>query len=210
MILDGALRMRIWHTQAARAAVFCGLCTLALGGVVARAEDQPVTQTLDDCKLIPDDGARLACYDRVIKAGRANVSSAATTQGGALPGGAAEAGEARGGAGPGGQATEQVKTTEEMREENKANFGLPKYKSETKEEKAAEIDKLDLVVASIGLTPEQKLRVVTSSGAVWDQTLGAPARAPKPGATLTVRTNMLGGHICRFFDWPSYDCQRVQ
>ena len=207
--------MQSWPKKPRTALLCCVLIVPAALAVaaVARAADQPVTtnQTLDDCKLIPDDGARLACYDRVIRAGRANVSAPPET---APPQAGAGSGAPAGSTPV--TATAAPKTPEQIRAENEANYGLSQSQVETKKKKNKEVaedttvDKIELTIASTGQTPSGKLRLITTTGAVWDQVNGNPANPPAAGASVKVWTNLMGGHECRIGRAAPFDCQRVQ
>ena len=86
------------------------------------------------------------------------------------------------------------------------NFGL---RGRTPEEKQVEVDEITAEVANVEKTADQQLRIVTTDGAVWDQTVGAPVAPPKPGTIFTIKHRALGGTMCKIDRWTSYRCIRV-
>jgi hypothetical protein len=192
-------------------------CAAAAIAVPVFAQSVTTNQTMDDCKLIPDDGARLACYDRVIKAGRENVPGSIATS--PVPQGASSGGAGGGAAGGVGSTVatggtvSTPKTAEERREENKKAFGLPTFardqSKEGREERAIEnVKEVTAEIASVGVAGANRLRVTTTDGQVWDQTEGDIARA-RAGDTLTVKRNFMGGMVCKVGKNRAYRCVRA-
>jgi len=174
----------------------CAVAGLLVLGTPLSVAAQTVTtnQTLDDCKLIPDDGARLACYDRVIKAGRADIVStpeSTPTQSGSQP------------------TQSAAKTPEELRAQRERDFGLTKGKTEAAREEEP-VDEITVEVASTGVITGGKLRIVATNGMVWDQLEGAPPPAPKAGTSITISRNFMGGHWCKLNQYTNIRCERVQ
>ncbi len=95
---------------------------------------------------------------------------------------------------------------DELRKEREQDFGLHE---KTAEQTQAQVNKVTLEVARIGQTSNRLLRVVATTGAVWDQTVGAPVRAPEPGTVMTIKRTMLGGMMCKIGKWTAYRCIRV-
>ncbi|HXZ68681.1 MAG TPA: hypothetical protein VEH07_08845 [Alphaproteobacteria bacterium] len=192
-------------------------CVAAVFAAPASAQDGATTnQTMDDCKLIPDDAARLACYDRVIKAGRGNVPGSPATGSVASSGGSG--GGAAGGIGSNvaqrGTVSKPM-TSEERREANEKAFGVPGYeraKAESPKEKEdraiEEVKEVTAEIASVGVVGPNRLRVTTTSGQVWDQTEGDAVRA-KVGEAFTVKRNFMGGMVCKVGRSPAYRCARA-
>ena len=197
-------------------------CAAALFVAPAGAQSLTTNQTMDDCKLIPDDAARLACYDRVIKAGRENVPGPVTPASAAAQGGSvgAAGGGAGGGSGGGTGAAAAAsgtvsapKTAEERREENKQAFGLPAYARDTSKEQKEErkietVHEVATQIASIDVAGANRLRVTTTDGQVWDQTEGDAERA-HVGDAFTVKRNFLGGMMCKIGNRAAYRCVRA-
>jgi hypothetical protein len=170
------------------------------------AQSATTNQTMDDCKLIPDDTARLACYDRVIKAGRANVPGPSES---AAASGVGSGGGAAGGGGTGTGTGNKPMTAEERREANQKAFGLPAYaKPETPEQKQEKVEELTTQIATLGVTGPNLLRVTTTDGQVWDQIEG-DAQHAKVGDTIVVKRNFMGGTKCRIGRAPPYRCIRA-
>lgn len=202
----------------------------ALGAMPAVAQSMTTNQTMDDCKLIPDDSARLACYDRVIKAGRENVAGSPASSSApqsANSGGSAGGSGGAGGAGSGsaggagsnvaqgtGTVTKQM-TPEERREANEKAFGVPGYersKVESKQEKnereIENVKEITAQVASVDVTGPNMLRVTTTDGQVWDQIEGPGERA-KTGDTILIKRNFMGGLMCKINKRAPYRCIRA-
>jgi hypothetical protein len=189
-----------------------GAFTLLAGATGALAQSDQITtdQTLDDCKLIPDDGARLACYDRVMKAGRENVPglapAPAASAAPATPAPVAAGGGA-GSAGAPATASPPLTPAQEAQQQ-KAEFGLPKNLVETASEK--KLKQVRLEIASIGEGAAGQLVISTTDGQVWAQTNGAPPqRQPKPGGFITIKRNIMGGMVCKTDKYSTFDCMRT-
>lgn len=102
---------------------------------------------------------------------------------------------------------------------NKRNFGLglsapaeaaikpkkePKPKAET-----AEVDQLDLTVASVADTALGRLILVSTDGAIWEQTDSDPIGSrPRKGDVVKVSKGFLGGYMCHVTRWQAVRCQR--
>ncbi|MFZ1989839.1 MAG: hypothetical protein WAW96_08715 [Alphaproteobacteria bacterium] len=196
-------------------------CVAAVFAVPALAQQSVTTnQTMDDCKLIPDDAARLACYDRVIKAGRGNVPGSAAT--GPVPLSASSGGSSGGGAGGGaggnvaqGGTVSRPMTPEERREANEKAFGVPAYeraksasKREKEEREVEDVKEMTSQIASVGVIGADKLRVTTTDGQVWDETESLGVRA-NVGDAFTVKKNFMGGMMCKVGKNPPYRCIRA-
>ncbi len=175
----------------------------------ALAQSETTDQTLDDCKLIPDDAARLACFDRVMKAGRGDVPG---TGGDVSPVPIPQTARTSGGGGGSvatrGQASPPPMTAEEKREAAKRSFGLPGYANpDTEERKKTEVKELTTKVASVGLVGPNRLRITTTDGQVWDQTEGA-ARLANVGDTFVIKSGFMGAKICKVGSAQTYRCVR--
>ena len=195
-------------------------CLTAFGVAPVHAQQGITNQTMDDCKLIPDDAARLACYDRVIKAGRENVPGSPATSPVPMSAGtsAGPGGGAAGGLGSNvaqGGTAQRPMTPEERREANKKAFGVPAYERakaapqrEKEEREIEDVKEVTAAIASVGVVGPNRLRVITTDGQIWDQTEGADTRA-KVGDTLTIKRNFLGGMMCKVGSGPTYRCVRA-
>ena len=191
-------------------------CVATAFAAPAVAQSVTTNQTMDDCKLIPDDGARLACYDRVTKAGRENVPGPATTS--PVPQSASEGGGGGAAGGVGGTVAKGgtvsvPKTAEERREENKKAFGLPGYvrdsSKDEKEERAIEnVKEVATEIASVSIEGANRLRVTTTDGQVWDQS-ESDFESARVGDSFTIKRNLMGGMMCKIGKRPPYRCVRA-
>lgn len=98
-------------------------------------------------------------------------------------------------------------TEAERRAQQEREFGLPEHETE---EAKSEIGEITVEIASTGVASGGKLRFVTSEGAVWEQTEGAPVSPPKPGTTVTIKRNFMGGNVCKIGEWTNMRCRRVR
>ena len=101
---------------------------------------------------------------------------------------------------------DQISNMEERRKQNEQNFGL---REKTPEQKKVEVDEVNVEVARTEQTSEQLLRIVTTTGAIWDQTVGLPVKPPKPGTVITIKRAALGSVMCKIGKWTTYRCLRV-
>jgi hypothetical protein len=102
---------------------------------------------------------------------------------------------------------------------NKRNFGLgfngpseaaikpkkePKPKAET-----ADVEQLDLTLASVADTALGRLLLVSTDGAIWEQTDSDPVGSrPRKGDVVKVSKGFLGGYMCQVTRWQAVRCQR--
>lgn len=88
---------------------------------------------------------------------------------------------------------------------------LPKKGSRSKEERAEkeEVRNLTLTLASVDNTPLGRLLLTSTDGAVWEQTdSDTPENPPRPGDTIKISKEMLGGYMCHVTRWEAVRCQR--
>ena len=174
------------------------------------AQSEATAQTLDDCKLIPDDAARLSCFDRVMKAGRGNVAgTGADLSPVPIPQSPATNKPGPGVAVNNGPQSAPPMTAEQRREAEKQNFGLPtSAQPGAAERNRDKIKKLTTKIANVEVVGANQLRVTTTDGQVWDQTEGniEPARV---GDTFTIRAGILGSKLCRAGSSAPYRCVRA-
>jgi hypothetical protein len=75
----------------------------------------------------------------------------------------------------------------------------------------AEVRGLTLTLASVVDTAVGHMLMISTDGAVWEQTDGdAIQTRPSPGDTVEVSKGMLGGYMCQVTRWQSVRCQRDQ
>jgi hypothetical protein len=184
------------------AALAAVLASAALPASAAETDAMP-QQTLQDCQRIPDDSARLACFDRVMKSGKATMAPPATAPATTSPaaGGGSQS--------TGGQASAPQPPTEA---DQKAAFGLPPdERPDFKRSREHGPDEVEITVASVGHLAAGMVSVTSTDGAVWNQTGGgAPSHVPKPGDKVTIKRNFMGGYKCKFSRWETVRCMRVQ
>lgn len=71
--------------------------------------------------------------------------------------------------------------------------------------------RVTLTIAQVGNTPDGRLLLTASDGAVWAQTDSDTIReTPAPGATFVVRRGIPDGYICDVTRWQPVRCQREQ
>jgi hypothetical protein len=106
--------------------------------------------------------------------------------------------------------------------EKKKGFGLglhaptvsalvPKREDRIREEREEREDlrHLTLTLASVENTPLGRLVLTSTDGAVWEQTDGDSINnTPRPGDTVQVSKDLLGGYMCQVTRWESVRCQR--
>ncbi len=153
-----------------------GALLIAAGGA-ARA--QSVSARLTACARIAEDGARLACYDR-LSAGLAPVAPAAPTadktpsppaaarSGADMPHRAAASGAAD-------------------------DFGLPPKPAP----RVSEDRRRTVIIAEVRRTATGKLVFHMENGQVWRQVESKPMPPIRPGMTATVKKGVLGSYLLR-------------
>jgi hypothetical protein len=73
----------------------------------------------------------------------------------------------------------------------------------------AEVRGLTLTIASVGDTPQGRVLLTATDGAVWEQTDGGPVTdRPSPGDTFQVSKGAMGGYMCHVTRWQLVRCQR--
>jgi hypothetical protein len=73
----------------------------------------------------------------------------------------------------------------------------------------AEIRGLTLTIATVGDTPQGRVLLTSTDGAVWEQTDGDQVtNRPSPGDTFKVSKAALGGYLCHVTRWQPVRCQR--
>ena len=80
-----------------------------------------------------------------------------------------------------------------------------------REPEAVEVRGLTLTLASVVDTAVGHILLISTDGAVWEQTDGdAIQNRPEPGDTVEVSKGMFGGYMCQVTRWQSVRCQRDQ
>ena len=106
--------------------------------------------------------------------------------------------------------------------EKKKSFGLglhapsfsaiiPRKADRVREQQAEKEDvkKLTLTLADVQDTPQGRLLLTSTDGAVWEQTDGdAINNTLTPGDTIQVSKGFLGGYMCQVSRWQLVRCQR--
>jgi hypothetical protein len=76
---------------------------------------------------------------------------------------------------------------------------------------AVEVHGLTLTLASVVDTAVGHILMISTDGAVWEQTDGDAIQSrPAPGDTVEISKGMLGGYMCQVTRWQSVRCQRDQ
>ncbi len=148
--------------------VIAGLAATQTAGARAVVPVRPAAvQAVVDCRKVPEDAARLACFDKAV----ADMDKA----------------EAAG---------DLVSIDREQRRAARRQaFGLPlpSLGFLDRGEKPAEVDRMDAKVAAASQDPYGRWTIRLDDGAVWrqidDNTLDRPAR---PGSSAEVRRGLLG------------------
>jgi len=161
---------------------------LGLGAALAETAASPLpaaVQRLLDCRSVPADTARLACYDaavdelgRLIKAGDIVVID-----------------------------HERVATVKRQA----FGFSLPSLSLFDRGEKAAELQQVSGVIASAYRSSEGAWVVELEDGAVWRQTDNEQlARAPRRGSKAEIRKAALGSFFMNIDGQRALRMQRVK
>jgi hypothetical protein len=213
------------------ASIAGGLAVLAAAGAFAAAHAEehapPPWSVLVKCAEKGDDVEELACYRAAMKAaGYAQTTESAAVRrrrfGLSLPAvtllrhhdkeQAAEAAappQAQAGASEPAAPPQAVASAK--REKPPKPAKPPKAgKGEPAEEGEAE-NRITVQLAQVALIPPaNKLLLVTTDGAVWEQLDSDPVNPrPKPGSSMTVRRTGFGGYFCRFDKNNSVRCQQT-
>lgn len=76
---------------------------------------------------------------------------------------------------------------------------------------SVEVRGLTLTLASVVDTAVGHILMISTDGAVWEQTDGDAIQSrPSPGDTVEISKGMLGGYMCQVTRWQSVRCQRDQ
>jgi hypothetical protein len=68
--------------------------------------------------------------------------------------------------------------------------------------------KVLLPVASATMTADNRLRVTTADGVIWDQTQDAEPRSwPQEGGQILIKKNFIGGYWCGVDERERYPCK---
>ncbi len=193
-------RNRSWKTLAA---LQCLIFVLGTGGIASAQQPAGGTgATISDCRLIQDEHARLLCYDQLPGAAPA-PASAGKPKPQAPVSGVAESPEA---------AAPPVRPPAPVQQINPAaqnnpykDYGLPA----SERGGAKPPNSITVKVAQTGLSGNRKLRITTTEGMVWEQTVGVVPEAPAPGTVIVIRNGSVGGHWCQINKWTAVRCQRV-
>ena len=163
---------------------------LALAGVAcvfaapAAQADPSAPQSAADCRAISDFTARGLCWDALDRAGLHNDQAVKKRNFGlgARPPAAAAVAAAK------------------PRKEHVKKAADPQN---------AKVRALTLTIASVGDTPQGRILLTSTDGAVWEQTDGDSVRdRPSPGDTFKISQSILGGYLCQVTRWQPVRCQR--
>ena len=143
------------------------------------AAAQSVSERLAACARIADDGARLACYDR-LSAGLAPPAPAAPTADKApSPPAAARAG------------TDVPRRA--AASDAADDFGLPPKPAP----RVSEDRRRTMIIAEVRRTPTRKLVLYMKNGQVWRQTDSKSLPPVRPGTEATIKKGVLGSYLLR-------------
>jgi hypothetical protein len=137
-----------------------------------------------DCRVITDDPARLACFDKAVAA-----MSAAEKSGELL-----------------------TLDREQRRAVRRESFGLtlPSLDIFSRGEKPEEADRLTAHVASASLNAEGKWLIRLDDGALWEQTDDySPNHGPHAGSTVVIFKGMLGSFFLKVDGQQAIRAKRV-
>ena len=106
-----------------------------------------------------------------------------------------------------------VLSAERQATERRARFGTEAQPAppKTPDAPAAEPieDRIEVEVASVTVTSDEKLIVTTTDGVVWRQRDSDPVRpAPAAGDTMTIRKALLGSFMCAVRRNDAFRCSR--
>jgi hypothetical protein len=198
------------HAISGRAGSRLLLTALAIataGGAVAAQPDAKtpdaklqakVLQDLTACPKIADNAKRLACYDAA-----AGALIQAETTGDVVVMDRAQVREVRR------QAFGfQIPSLNIFSRSGGDKADAPAVAAAAKEEEE-DANRAVVTVASAGMTPDRKLTLTTSEGAVWVQTDTLTVdRIPAAGSRVTIVRGKVGGFFCDVTRYQSVRCER--
>jgi hypothetical protein len=84
-----------------------------------------------------------------------------------------------------------------------------RLKQLAKKQESQEVHALELTIASVEAAPRGGLILISTDGAIWEQTDGdSLTNQPSPGDTFKVSKGMMGGFMCQVSHWDAVRCQR--
>ncbi len=175
--------MTVIRTTMAMTALLLAVPALANA---ARAPDPgraAVVQAISDCRKQADDAARLTCYDRA-----ADAFEQAQNKGDVV-----------------------IVDREQVRQVNRQTFGfnLPSISLFSRGAKEAQVNNLEVELASARPEADGKWLLTTSEGAVWRQIDTTPLTdTPKPGTKMIIRRALLSSFFCKVGHEAAIRCAR--
>jgi hypothetical protein len=200
--LNGRLDVSKLNVAATAAAGMAGAIALGLAGTAsaqdaATSSTPPSWDTLVRCAQMANDDGRLSCYDEAMRAA------------GFAPKPAEVAAEHRKGFGLPAPKISILKhhETEKGRESAQGGAGSAAAAPAEPHEDANKVTVSVQEVAT--LQPGDRMLVITGDGQIWEQTdTTALTETPKPGDSMEIRRNFIGGYFCVPNKYQAVRCKR--
>lgn len=189
------------------------------------SESSQLQQGLASCERVAVTAARLQCFDELAKSSRRKEASSDGRAAGAReptlpkPQAKTPASNTSGSRSSPGKTSaaalvgKSPKTPVPFAADKTTAHG---HSPATNEQRAAKetkggkrVRKITVHVARATTLPTGKLRIMAGDGMIWDQTQGERVKPPKPGSTIIISVNFMGGHWCQLDRWTAVRCERV-